>query len=136
MRYVITIVITFVATMLVAVFMPLAPRGGGADARSRRRSKRSSWISNYHDKPDPAGVPARVRARHMGAFKDVETSGTQGGFLAGVLAPIRRGPRTWSPGCCRRRTTRSGSSCAIAYSGLSDWRSLLANSPTACRRAR
>jgi hypothetical protein len=131
MRYVITIVITTVATMLVAVFMPLVPASAAAvptrvEPTSLEAIQR--WISNYHDKPDPAGVPAVIRAlAKMGAFKDVETSGTQVGFLAGVLGanPARAEGLVAGmlplPDDAQWIVVR-----AIAYSGLPDWRSLLA----------
>ena len=45
----------------------------------------SGWISNYRVKPDPARLPAAVRAlTQLGAFKDVESSCVYVGFVAGV----------------------------------------------------
>src|SRR5215475_10753201 len=47
----------------------------------------SGWISNYRLKPDPARLPAAVRAlSQFGAFKDVESSGVYVGFVAGVIS--------------------------------------------------
>src|SRR3954469_25203904 len=41
----------------------------------------SGWISNYRRKPEPARLPAAVRAlSQFGAFKDVESSGVYVGF--------------------------------------------------------
>src|SRR5947209_20414418 len=86
MRYVITIV----AAMLIAMSASPAPAAAaaaasaGAEPTSLEAIQR--WISDYHAKPDPAGVPAVVRVlARMSAFKDVESSGTQVGFVAGVL---------------------------------------------------
>jgi hypothetical protein len=86
------------------------------------------WINDYRHQPDPEGLPAVVRALStMQAFKDAETSGPYIGFIAGVLAsnpdraetliakmlPIAP-PDHWI-------LVR-----AIAYSGLPDWREMLA----------
>src|SRR5258708_241562 len=47
----------------------------------------SGWISNYRVKPDPARLPAAVRAlSQFGAFKDVESSGVYVGLVAGVIS--------------------------------------------------
>src|SRR6516165_10894985 len=47
----------------------------------------SKWISTYRSKPDPARLPAAVRAlSQFGAFKDVESSGVYVGFVAGVIS--------------------------------------------------
>src|SRR5262250_1163649 len=45
------------------------------------------WINAYRTNPDPAGVPAAVKAlSRFGSFKDPEQSGVFVGFLAGVIA--------------------------------------------------
>ena len=86
------------------------------------------WINNYRRQPDPEGLPNVVRALSaMQAFKDAETSGPYIGFIAGVLGsnperaeiliakmlPIAP-PDHWV-------LVR-----AIAYSGLPDWKEVLA----------
>jgi hypothetical protein len=86
------------------------------------------WINTYRHKPDPDGLPNAVRALSaMQMFKDAETSSPYVGFIAGVLdsnpdraedliarmLPISP-PDHWV-------LVR-----AIAYSGLPDWRELLA----------
>jgi hypothetical protein len=44
------------------------------------------WINAYRNKPDPAGVPAVVKALSgFGAFKDPEQAGPYTGFIAGVI---------------------------------------------------
>ena len=46
----------------------------------------TAWISNYRTKPEPALLPAAVRAlSRSGAFKEPESSGVYVGFLAGVI---------------------------------------------------
>ena len=47
----------------------------------------SGWISNYRAKPEPARLPAAVRAlSQLGTFKDPESSGVYVGFVAGVIS--------------------------------------------------
>jgi hypothetical protein len=86
------------------------------------------WINEYRRKPDPDGLPAVVRALSgMQAFKDAETSGAYIGFIAGVLGgnPERAEilvskmlPIVASDHWVLVR--------AIAYSGLPDWKEVLA----------
>src|SRR5215510_9069218 len=44
------------------------------------------WINGYRQNPDPANVPAAIRAlSSFGALNDPEKAGVYVGFLAGVL---------------------------------------------------
>jgi hypothetical protein len=44
------------------------------------------WMSNYRNKPQPARLPAAVRAlSQFGAFKETEGAGVYVGFVAGVI---------------------------------------------------
>jgi hypothetical protein len=46
----------------------------------------SRWMSNYRSKPQPAKLPAAVRAMsQFGAFKEPEGAGVYVGFIAGVI---------------------------------------------------
>ncbi len=46
----------------------------------------AKWIANYRTRPDPARLPAAVRAlSQLGAFKEPEGAGIYLGFIAGVL---------------------------------------------------
>lgn len=46
----------------------------------------SRWMSGYRARPEPARLPAAVRAlSQFGAFKDPESSGIYIGFIAGVI---------------------------------------------------
>ena len=86
------------------------------------------WINEYRHQPDPDGLPAIVRALSgMQAFKDAETSGAYIGFIAGVLGGnpdraeilvARMLPIIASDHWVLVR--------AIAYSGLPDWKEVLA----------
>jgi hypothetical protein len=85
------------------------------------------WINAYRAKPDPAGVPAAVKAlSRLGAFKDPETSGAYVGFIAGVLAA--------NPGKAEELIAKMfplpaadqwALVRAIAYSGHPEWQALL-----------
>jgi hypothetical protein len=46
----------------------------------------SKWMANYRTKPNPARLPAAVRAMaQFGLFKEPESAGVYVGFIAGVL---------------------------------------------------
>jgi hypothetical protein len=87
----------------------------------------SRWITNYRSKPEPARLPAAMRAlSQAGAFKDPESSGVYIGFIAGVIGA--------NPARARDLIGRSlaihaadhwALVRAIAYSGLPDWKSVL-----------
>ncbi len=118
--------ITIVATLLALALPAAAAAPSGSEPNSAEAIQR--WIANYRAKPDPAAVPGVVRALvKLGAFKDVETSGTQLGFIAGILGtnPARAEELVAKmlplPDDAQWLVVR-----AIAYSGLPDWRSLLA----------
>jgi len=86
------------------------------------------WINAYRRRPEPDGLPGLVRAlSDLQAFKDAESSGAYVGFIAGVLGanPARAGaliekmlPIAPADHWVLVR--------AIAYSGLADWKLLLA----------
>jgi hypothetical protein len=85
------------------------------------------WINAYRSSPDPAGVPAMVKAlSRFGSFKDPEQAGVYVGFLAGVIAsnPDKAdqliGKMLPLPPGDQWVVVR-----AIAYSGHPDWRNLL-----------
>lgn len=101
---------------------PVSDNGGFASAESITR-----WISGYRFKPEPARLPAAVRAMSgLGAFKDTENSGVYVGFMAGVLGanPARAeklaGKMLSLPEADQWALVR-----AIAYSDLPDWKGLL-----------
>jgi hypothetical protein len=128
-------VITIVAALLIAVPAALKPAAAvspdsGFLARPGEPASLEAiqrWVSNYRAKPDPAGVPAAVRAMaRLGAFKDPEAAGTHVGFIAGVLGahPAKAEELVVKmlplPDDAQWVVVR-----AIAYSGLHDWKTLL-----------
>ena len=118
---------------IAAVVLAMGMMGPAAAATPRSATPNSNeailkWINDYRHQPDPEGLPNVVRALSgMQAFKDAETSGPYIGFIAGVLGgnperaeilvarmlPIAP-PDHWV-------LVR-----AIAYSGLPNWREVLA----------
>lgn len=87
----------------------------------------SLWIHSYRAMPDPAAVPAAIRAlSNFGAFREPENAGVYVGFLAGVLGsnPAKAEQIIRKilplPPEDQWMVVR-----AIAYSGLADWAALM-----------
>jgi len=86
------------------------------------------WINNYRHKPDPAGLPVVVHTlSSMQAFKDAESSGPYIGFVAGVLGA---NPDRAETLVLKMISINPADHWvlvrAIAYSGLPNWKDLLA----------
>jgi hypothetical protein len=86
-----------------------------------------NWADSYRHKPEPARLPAAVRAlSQAGALRDPENAGFHVGFIAGVLGanPARAesliGKMLPLPDSDQWVVVR-----AIAYSGLPEWKRLL-----------
>src|SRR5262247_1051167 len=85
------------------------------------------WINAYRANPEPAGMPAAVKAlSRFGSFKDPEQSGVFVGFVAGVIAT---NPDKADQLISKILPLSPGDQWivvrAIAYSGHPDWRNLL-----------
>jgi hypothetical protein len=85
------------------------------------------WINAYRTNPEPAGMPAAVKAlSRFGSFKDPEQSGVFVGFLAGVIAT---NPDKAEQLVNKMLPLPPGDQWvvvrAIAYSGHPDWRNML-----------
>jgi len=86
------------------------------------------WINAYRAKPEPDALPVLVRAlSERQAFKDAETSGAYVGFIAGVLGA---NPDRAAALVAKMLPIAPADHWvlvrAIAYSGLPDWKELLA----------
>jgi len=86
------------------------------------------WINAYRHKPDPDGLPAVVRALStMQAFKDAASSGPYIGFVAGVLGD---NPDRAEDLIAQMLPLDPADHWvlvrAIAYSGLANWKDLMA----------
>ncbi|MGB6536999.1 MAG: hypothetical protein WBF58_13665 [Xanthobacteraceae bacterium] len=107
---------------------PAAPGPAAAALATPSTVAILQWINDYRHHPDPARLPVLVSAlSRLQAFKDAETSGAYIGFIAGVLGanPARAstlvGKMLLIAPADRWIVVR-----AIAYSGLPDWKQLLA----------
>ena len=86
------------------------------------------WINAYRGRPEPDGLPVLVRAlSDLQAFKDAESSGAYLGFIAGVLSA---NPDHAEVLVARMLPIAPADHWvlvrAIAYSGLPDWKEMLA----------
>jgi hypothetical protein len=86
------------------------------------------WINAYRHKPDPDGLVVLVRALSgLQAFKDAQSSGAYIGFIAGVLGA---NPALAEGLICKMLAIDPADHWvlvrAIAYSGLPNWKDLLA----------
>jgi hypothetical protein len=86
------------------------------------------WINAYRDKPDPDGLPVLVQTLSaMQAFKDAESSGAYVGFMSGVLgANPDRAAELIAKMLPIAPADHWVLVRAIAYSGLPNWKELLA----------
>ena len=116
--------------ILIAVFMLDAPAAAATPAKIEFTSRETVlvWIYRYRAKPDPARVPAAVRALgQMGALREPESSGVFIGFFAGVIGS--------NPAQAEELVAKMfplppedqwAIVRAIAYSCLPEWKALLA----------
>jgi hypothetical protein len=117
----------FVALMLAT---PAAPLRAAVPPSAALNSTDAMlrWINAYRNKPDPEGLPVIVRAlSQLEAFKNAETSGAYIGFIAGVLgANPDRAELLIAEMLQIDPTDHWVIVRAIAYSGLPNWKDLLA----------
>jgi hypothetical protein len=87
----------------------------------------SRWISGYRARPEPAKLPAAVRAlSQFGAFKDPESSGVYIGFIAGVIGfSYGRAEEIIGKTLPVAPADQWVIVRAIAYSGHPEWKGLL-----------
>ena len=107
----------------------VAPAAAAPNATPLSTGAILDWINNYRHKPDPDQLPVLVHALStMQAFKDPETSGAYIGFIAGVLGS---NPARAKILVARMLPMAPGDRWvivrAVAYSGLSNWKDLLAD---------
>ena len=116
-----------------AIALAIALGGPAAAVAPRSATLNSTeailkWINDYRHQPDPEGLPNAVRALSgMQAFKDAESSGPYIGFIAGVLGA---NPERAEILVAKMLPIASPDHWvlvrAIAYSGLPNWREVLA----------
>lgn len=123
MRFVTGVLIALVLGELPAVAAP--PRNQHEFTQPEQILK---WINTYRHKPEPARLPAAVKAMGaLGVFRDLDGAGVYVGFTAGVLGA--------NPAKAEQLVTKMFPMPpedqvlivrAIAYSGLANWKELLA----------
>ena len=115
------LVIATLPTMPAAAARPQSAAFSSTDAMLR-------WINGYRRRPDPDNLPALVQALSaMQAFKDAESAGAYIGFTAGVLgANPARAELLVAKMLSIDPADQWVLVRAIAYSGLPNWRELLA----------
>jgi hypothetical protein len=123
-----------IAAAIAVALMVAAIASASAAAPAQRSSPFGStaailkWINDYRHQPDPDGLPTAVRAlSDMQAFKDAETSGPYIGFIAGVLGSnADRAELLVAKMLPIAPQDHWVLVRAIAYSGLPNWREVLA----------
>ena len=83
------------STMAVMLALLLGVRAGERRAGQSPSNKKAEfastehilrWINGYRLKPEPAKLPAAVKAMsELGVFREMDTAGIYVGFMAGVL---------------------------------------------------
>ena len=132
MRHIrVAVAIVDLIALCVATLLFLLPRAHAEPAERSEflsRAAAMEWIDGYRHKPEPARMPAAVRAlSEFGALREPETAGFYVGFVAGVLganpndAERLTGQMLPLPPFDQWLVVR-----AIAYSGLPAWKALLA----------
>ena len=121
MRYVIAIVMTIAALAAPALAAP------SANVEFTSTDIVNRWISNYRNKPQPALLPAAVRAlSQLGAFKETEAAGIYVGFIAGVIyANPDKADELIGKMAAIAQPDQWVIVRAVAYSGHPEWRSLM-----------
>ena len=116
----VTIILTAPAAPAAAVLRPNAPLAS-TDAMLK-------WINAYRGRPEPDGLPVLVQTlSDMQAFKDAESSGAYIGFIAGVIgANPDRAAELVAKMLPIAPADHWVLVRAIAYSGLPNWKELLA----------
>ncbi len=85
------------------------------------------WINGYRLKPEPAKLPAAVKAMsELGVFREMDTAGIYVGFMAGVLhANPKRAEELVAKMYPMPPEDQVAIVRAIAYSDLPDWKDLM-----------
>ena len=120
MRFVIALLVIFGLVAPASAAVPPRTEFSSLDAVSR-------WISGYRARPEPAKLPAAVRAlSQFGAFKDPESSGVYIGFIAGVIGfSYGRAEEIIGKTLPVAPADQWVIVRAIAYSGHPEWKALL-----------
>jgi hypothetical protein len=119
-----------VAPIVLAMLLPA--EANAATARLNEQSSREEalkWIDGYRNKPDPAAVPIAMKVlSRRGLLQDPDSAGVYVGFTAGVIGsrPAEAEGMVAKVLPALAEEDQWILVRAIAYSGLPDWKALLA----------
>ncbi|HEX3939651.1 MAG TPA: hypothetical protein VHX43_19295 [Xanthobacteraceae bacterium] len=128
-RHLRRIAVTFVVALVLGTAISAPPAAAQRVAPALSSTDAIlKWINSYRHKPDPESLPVVVHALStMQAFKDAESSGPYIGFIAGVLgANPRRAENLIMKMLSIDPADHWVLVRAIAYSGLPNWKDVLA----------
>jgi hypothetical protein len=117
--------------VMLALLVLVAPAAGAAPAKKRLEFASTEhilrWINNYRVKPEPAKLPAAVKAMsELGVFREMDTAGIYVGFMAGVLQMNpQRAEDLVSKMYPMPPEDQVAIVRAIAYSELPEWKELM-----------
>src|SRR5215813_12218094 len=121
----------FAMAALLALVLASASTSGAAPSRKKSSFASSEdilrWINTYRLKPDPAKLPAAVKAMsELGVFRDMDAAGIYVGFMAGVLnANPKRAEDLIAKMYPMPPEDQVAIVRAIAYSDLPGWKDLM-----------
>jgi hypothetical protein len=129
MRRVSNFLLLCVAIVVLAVLIrPAAAVGGRLDELSSRDDV-LKWIDGYRNRPDPASVRIAMKVlSQRGALRDSDSAGVYVGFMAGIIGsnPADAEGIVGKVLPALAEEDQWLMVRAIAYSGLPDWKALLA----------
>lgn len=118
--------------VLVVILVPVAADAAAKKAREpakafERAEAVLKWINGYRSEPEPAKLPAAVRAMgDYGLLRELDQAGLQVGFIAGVLATNPDdAPRLIAQMFPMPPEDQVILIKAIAFSGLPNWKAVL-----------
>ena len=118
--------------LMLALVVGLASVAAAAPPRKKQEEFASTdhilrWINGYRLKPEPAKLPAAVKAMSaLGVFREMDTAGIYVGFMAGVLhANPKRAEDLISKMYPMPPEDQVAIVRAIAYSDLPGWKELM-----------
>jgi hypothetical protein len=118
--------------VMLALLVLVAPAASAAPAKKKPPEFASTehilrWINNYRVKPEPAKLPAAVKAMsELGVFREMDTAGIYVGFMAGVLQMNpQRAEDLVSKMYPMPPEDQVAIVRAIAYSELPEWKELM-----------
>jgi len=119
------VLVVLLALLAIPATTSSSPAQRASDLHSR--DALLGWMWSYRAKPDPASVPAAMRAAsRIGLFQNTENAGVFVGFMAGVIAANPKAAKGIIEKTLPLPTEDQWFMVrAIAYSGAPQWRALL-----------